>query len=49
MFFHGIAKRHGNIIVFETQGTLKYSEWANEPHPRNVEFKKIAKLFAVVF
>jgi len=42
-----IAQSHANIIVIETQGTLVDSEWANELHPRNVGFKKIAQQFAL--
>jgi hypothetical protein len=41
-----IAVKHKGIIVIKTQGTLIDSEWANELHPRNKGFKKIAKLFA---
>ena len=41
-----LAANNSNIIVVKTQGTLEDSEWHNELHPRNVGFRKIAKLFA---
>ena len=41
-----IAAKNKNITVVDTQGTLIDSEWHNELHPRNVGFRKIAKLFA---
>lgn len=40
-----IANKHKKITVVPTQGTLKDEEWANELHPKNPGFKKIAKRF----
>jgi hypothetical protein len=34
-----------NVVLVETQGTLSDAEWANELHPKNSGFKKIARLF----
>ncbi len=41
-----IAKRNQLVTVVQTQGTLADNEWANELHPKNRGFKKIAKVFA---
>ena len=40
-----IARSHDNITVVNTQGTLEDNEWANELHPTNPGFKKIAQVF----
>jgi hypothetical protein len=40
-----LAKNGNNITVIQSQGTLQKSEWANEIHPTNPGFRKIAKLF----
>ncbi|MEM7360100.1 MAG: hypothetical protein AAF431_13445 [Pseudomonadota bacterium] len=43
------AKNNQRVRIVQTQGTLVESEWANELHPRNVGFRKIAKLFLPEF
>jgi len=40
-----VARNSEKITVVKTQGTLNDGEWANELHPKNIGFKKIAKLF----
>jgi hypothetical protein len=40
-----LAQKHGKISVIQSQGTLAPNEWANELHPKNVGFKKIARKF----
>lgn len=44
-FISQFAKNHSNIIVVPTQGTLTKNDWANELHPTNPGFKKIAMVF----
>lgn len=39
------AKKSRNARVIHTQGTLTAKEWANEIHPKNSGFKKIAQPF----
>lgn len=40
-----IAKKHQRVTGIQTQGTLSEKDWANELHPKNSGFKKIAKVF----
>ncbi len=46
----GIANKHKNnrVTFVNTQGTLMFDEWANEIHPKNSGFKKIADRIATV-
>ena len=39
------AANNNDLIVVPTQGTLATSEWANELHPKNAGFSKIATRF----
>ena len=41
-----VAGSHSNLRLVATQGTLMANEWANELHPKNRGFGKIADLFA---
>jgi hypothetical protein len=41
-----VAESHSNLRLVATQGTLGAHEWANELHPKNPGFGKIANLFA---
>lgn len=41
-----VAGSHSNLRLVATQGTLAAKEWANELHPTNRGFGKIADLFA---
>lgn len=40
-----VARKNKLVTVIPTQGTLADDEWANELHPSNNGFKKIAKVF----
>ena len=40
-----LATQYNNISVIDSQGTLAANEWANELHPKNGGFKKIAQKF----
>lgn len=40
-----IAKNNQRVTVIQTQGTLGIKDWANELHPTNSGFRKIAKVF----
>jgi len=40
-----LAKKHESVTVIQTQGTLANKDWANELHPTNSGFRKIAKVF----
>jgi len=41
-----LANKHGNMSVVQSQGVLSDKHWANELHPTNTGFKKIANEFA---
>lgn len=40
-----LARSEKRVIVVPTQSTLNKNEWANELHPKNKGFKKIARVF----
>ena len=40
-----VGLMQNRVTIVQTQGTLEDDEWANEIHPKNRGFKKIAKLF----
>ena len=40
-----IERKHTSVTVVPTHGTLNSKDWANELHPTNSGFKKIAKVF----
>lgn len=40
-----LAKKHKGVTVIQTQGTLLNKDWANELHPTDAGFRKIAKVF----
>ncbi|MEQ8952550.1 MAG: hypothetical protein RL120_00315 [Gammaproteobacteria bacterium] len=46
-WLRGFAASNHNIVVVPTQGTLTPQEWANELHPGNRGFAKIAARFVV--
>ena len=39
------AASNDRVIVVPTQGTLMPGDWANELHPRNAGFERIARKF----
>ena len=40
-----IAEQHNRVVIVPTQGILTDTDWANELHPTNSGFKKIARAF----
>jgi hypothetical protein len=47
MMLEGVAGRHRHLTVVPTQGTLspRPASWANELHPTNPSFEKVARRF----